>query len=366
MTARERAEKLIKKQPVPTMGYSDKIWPEVQQRWIQEGNLKKTGADQQEFSVTFDEYFQNDFREIWNINTIPFMGQEEILEQTEEWKIVKNGAGAVFKYWKYKSGTPEHIDFSMNSFDTWKKIYKPQLEGFQAKRCDFEGSCKLLENCSKEGLFSVYGNLGIWELLRSSLGDVCMFESLLDDPEWIEDFNQTYINFFIRHLTHIFDTSGVPDAFYLYDDLAYNKGLFCSPELLRELFLPYYQKLTDFLHSYNVSVIFHCCGNAEAALPLIVESGFDALNPMEVKAGCDVVRFAEKYGESLAFIGGFDVRILENGDRSEIKKEVLRITNAMRHLKASYFFGTDHSVSPNVRFDDYEYAVKCFKEYSYY
>ena len=251
-------------------------------------------------------------------------------------------------------------------FDNWKTIYKPQIKGFQPRRCDLEGTHRLLETCNHKGLFSVYGNLGIWELLRSSLGDVCMFESLLDDPEWIKDFNQTYTDFFIKHLSYIFDTCGTPDGFYLYDDLAYNKGLFCSSQLLRELFLPYYQKLTHFLHSHNVLAIFHCCGNSEAAIPLIIESGFDALNPMEVKAGCDVVRFAEKYGESLAFIGGFDVRILENGDRSQIKKEVLRITDAMRHLKASYFFGTDHSVSPNVNFDDYQYAFDCFKEHCYY
>lgn len=366
MNAKERAGRLISKQPVANMGYCDQIWPEAEERWIQEGHLKKVGPDNQEHDVSFSEYFQSDLRGIVNIDNIPFMGVEEILDQTEEWKIVKNGAGAVFKYWKYKSGTPEHIDFHMNSFEVWKNVYKPQLQGIQPERCDLEGTKKLLGFCNQEGYFSVYSSLGIWELLRSSLGDVCMFESLLDDPEWIQDFNKTYTDFYIRHLRYIFEYCGIPDGFYLYDDLAYNKGLFCSPELLRELFVPYYQKLTNFLHSHNIPVLFHSCGNAEAALPIIVESGFDALNPMEVKAGCDVVRFAENYGEKLAFVGGFDVRILENGDRAEIKKEVLRITDAMRHLKASYFFGTDHSVTPNVSFDDYQYAVNCFKEYSYY
>lgn len=36
----------------------------------------------------------------------------------------------------------------------------------------------------------------------------------------------------------------------------------------------------------------------------MTDAGFDALNPMEVGAGCDVVAFAETYGDKLAFAGG--------------------------------------------------------------
>ncbi len=254
----------------------------------------------------------------------------------------------------------------MKSFDIWKNKYKPQLLSYHHQRCDFTATEELLATCKDRNLFSIYGNLGIWELLRSSLGDVIMFESLLDEPEWMKDFNSTYTDFYMTHLSEIFKVNGQPDAFWVYDDLAYNKGLFCSPSLLKELFYPYYRKLTDFLHQLDIPVILHSCGNVEAALPFIIECGFDALNPMEVKAGCDVVRFAQNYGDKLAFMGGFDVRILENGDRCEIKKEVLRITKAMRETKTGYLFGTDHSVTPNVTFQDYQYAVECFKENAYY
>lgn len=96
-----------------------------------------------------------------------------------------------------------------------------------------------------------------------------------------------------------------------------------------------------------------------------MESGFDALNPMEVKAGCDVVRFAENYGDKLSFFGGMDVRILADGDRDTIKKEVIRICSAMRRLGVGYVFGSDHSVPPTVDYDSYCYAMEVFRENCY-
>lgn len=79
-----------------------------------------------------------------------------------------------------------------------------------------------------------------------------------------------------------------------------------------------------------------------------------------------VVRFAEKYGDKLSFVGGFDVRILEDGDKAEIKKEVIRICDAMRKLKVGYVFGSDHSVTPKVKYESYVYALEVFKDNMYY
>jgi len=53
---------------------------------------------------------------------------------------------------------------------------------------------------------------------------------------------------------------------------------------------------------------------------------------MEVKAGNDVFRFAERYGDRLMFVGGLDERILESKDRAVIRKGV---TDFMRGMKAA-------------------------------
>ena len=36
---------------------------------------------------------------------------ETIVEEDEATKLVRNGNGALLRYWKNKSGIPEHVDF---------------------------------------------------------------------------------------------------------------------------------------------------------------------------------------------------------------------------------------------------------------
>lgn len=367
MDSKKLITNILTKQPVERMGFADKIWPETVDNWRKQGYLKKRNGSTGAFNnVSFEDWFDADMYEIWNISTEPILGFKEVIEESDEWIVTKNGAGAVFKNWKYKSGTPEHIAFEMDTMEIWKEKYKTHLTELNPDRCICDETSKFLTETKQKKKFGSYGNIFIWELLRSSLGDVHMFETLLDEPEWVEDFNRTYTDFFKIHIKYLFEKSGIPDGIWLYDDLAYNKGLFCSPAILRELFVPFYKEMVDFIHSYQIPVILHSCGNVEQALPLITECGFDALNPMEVKAGCDVVRFAENFGDKLSFVGGFDVRILENGDKAEIKKEVIRICDAMRKLKVGYVFGTDHSITPNVKYESYEYALEVFKDNMYY
>jgi uroporphyrinogen decarboxylase len=304
----------------------------------------------------------------------PIRSYQEVLEQTDEWLIKRNGAGAVFKYWKHKSGTPEHVDFRMTSREIWERDYRPHLLAVDRERLK-SGAYKSstlsedraeFRHARSAGKWAHFGHIGVWEVMRGSLGDLCMYESLLADPAWIHDFNRVYTDFFKAHFLALFEELGMPDGVWVYDDIAYRNGLFASPRTMRELFLPYYAELIDFFHSRGLAVVLHSCGNVTQALPLIVEAGFDALQPMEVKAGCDPFRFAECYGDRLAFIGGLDVRLLETNDRAIMEQGVARIVEGMKARDARYIFSTDHSVTPLVRYDSYRCALDTYREHMTY
>jgi uroporphyrinogen decarboxylase len=101
-------------------------------------------------------------------------------------------------------------------------------------------------------------------------------------------------------------------------------------------------------------------------LPIILDAGFDALQPMERKAGCDPFAFAEQYGDRLAFIGGLDVRILETNDRETIRQGVTELVEGMKARNARYFFASDHSITPLVSYDSYRYALDVYSEHKMY
>lgn len=288
-------------------------------------------------------------------------------QETDEWTIRRNGAGAALRYWKHRSGTPEHIDFRMTSREIWERDYRPHLLTLDPRRVGIEDGRKHLADARAANRWVHYGHMFIWELMRQSMGDVTMYESLLLDPGWVHDYGSVYLDFYIAHYRLMFEEIGLPDGIWLYEDLGYKNGLFASPKVLEELVFPYHRRLIEFFHSYNLPVVLHTCGSTAEAMDLIVDVGYDALNPMERKAvGNDPFAFAEKYGDRLAFVGGLDARILETNDKEYIGREVAAYIDGMKARGARLVFCSDHSVSPNTRYESYLHAVRVYREHMFY
>ncbi|HEY3416379.1 MAG TPA: uroporphyrinogen decarboxylase family protein, partial [Armatimonadota bacterium] len=265
-----------------------------------------------------------------------------------------------------KSGTPEHVDFDCTTPQRWEEIYKPPLLEFDPERVYLQSSREKLEQARAKGKYAMFSGLHVYEQLRGMLGDVVMLESFALEPEWIQDICETVTTFYIRHCDYLFNEAGQPDGAFIYEDLGYNKGLFCSPTMYRELIMPSHKRLFDYFHGRGMPVILHSCGKVAEAIPAIIEAGVDCLQPMEAKCGQNVVELAKQYGDRLSFMGNIDVRILEEGDKAAIEAEVAGKMEAMKELKAAYFLHTDHSVSPKVSFDSYKYMLEVYREHCQY
>jgi uroporphyrinogen decarboxylase len=362
-TSKEVIQGLFGKGRPARVGLHENIWHDTLRAWVQQGY--PTGPDGKWVDPL--EHFDYDIASAggW-FDCLPLRGFSEVIEETAEWKVTRNGAGAAFKYWKNKSGTPEHVDFRMTSREVWERDYRGLLLATDRARLKIEETAKNLKLWRGKGKFTEYSHLFIWENLRQSLGDVCLYESVLLDPGWIHDYNRVNTDFFIRHFRVLFEEAGVPDAVHIHEDMGYRNGLFCSPKTYAELIFPYYREFNDFVHSYGIPVMLHSCGRIAEAIPMMIDAGFDYLDPMERKAGCDPFEFAEKYGDKLVLRGGLDVRVLESGDRSAIRKEVTSLVQGMKARGARYIFSSDHSISTNVRLADYRYALEVYRENCWY
>lgn len=378
MSSRDNVNALFRKEKAEYIGLHDSPWGDTMRAWIEQGYptrkvRKKVQENGKEVEKEVDEPLSNvelfgfDIVSVggW-FDTMPLKGVSELVEESDEWIVRRNGAGAALKYWKNKSGTPEHIDFRMNSREVWERDYRPHLLQPDPSRVNIDGSRSALAEWRTKNKWTYYGHLFIWENMRQSMGDYNLYQSLLLDPGWIHDYNRVYTDFFKAHYRILFEQAGIPDGIWMYEDLGYRGKLFCSPKLLDELIFPYYREMLDFFHSYGLPVVLHSCGYQTPALPLIVDAGFDGLNPMEVKAGCDVVEYARKYGDKLVFIGGCDARIFETNDRAVIRRGVTDLMKRMKDVGARWIFASDHSLSTNIRYDSYRYAVEVYRENMWY
>jgi len=359
MNSAERVKTLLNKEIPDMMGLYEHYWPEtLNEYWPKQGYPKGTLPEM---------YFNYDLIGCggW-FNSIPFQDRNEIVEETEEWRVTIDGRGAKLKLWKNKSGTPEHIDFEVTSPEKWKKYREPLLETDMKRLGDIQLIRNNMETARKEGKYILFGNLFIFELMRATMGDQNFLPALLLEREWIHDFCSVYLDMYKRHYDILFRETGVPDGFFIYEDFGYRNGLFCSPQTYKEMVFPYTTQLVSFLHDYGIQVLLHSCGDIRKVIPQVIDAGFDCLQPMEAKAGCDVLEIARTYGRKISYMGNINVVALNTNDRDTIKNEIVPKLRALKKLQMPYFFHSDHSIPPTVNLETYRYALELFRDNARY
>ncbi|MGW8249548.1 MAG: uroporphyrinogen decarboxylase family protein [Anaerolineales bacterium] len=379
MNSNELITNMIKHQPFERIALYEGFWDETLVAWMDQGYPSDiTLVNGKERAVPVDPFhhFNYDLHRCGGFfDTEPLFGQEVIIEETDEWEIRLNGAGASLKWWKHKSGTPEHIDFKMDSRAVWEKEYRHHL--MQPDRRRFNGKWwgdgslsddrHELALARSRNQWAWVGHVFLWEIMRSSMGDFTMYQNLLLDPGWILDFNRVYTDFLKNHFRIWFEENGVPDGAWLFDDIAYRSGLFASPKVMYELFLPFYAEIVSFFnHEYGLPVLFHSDGRLHEAVPIILDAGFVGLHPLESKAGNDLFELADQYGDRLIFIGGFDVRIFETNDRDLIASKIKSLLQEIKTREVGYIFGSDHTITPQVKYDTYRFALDIFMQHRYF
>jgi uroporphyrinogen decarboxylase len=131
--------------------------------------------------------------------------------------------------------------------------------------------------------------------------------------------------------------------------------------MVRKFMLPRYKKVTDLLHSYGVDVIYlDSDGNLNELIPLWLEVGINLIWPFEVAAGNDAVALRKKYGKEIILTGNIDKRALIKG-KETIRQEVMSKVPFLLE-SGGYFPSVDHTVPPDVTFDNYCYFINTLRE----
>jgi uroporphyrinogen decarboxylase len=342
------------------MGLYEHFWDDTQAEWEKQGLPE---------GVDLIEYFDYDIKPIpgGDIKTEAIVRNSVIVEETDETIVKINGWGAKLRYWKHKSGTPEHIEFDMTSEAVWREKYRPYLIDLNPQRAgDIEQLKKNHAKCMATDKFVVYTNLMIFEIMRASMGDIIMLESMYLNPAWIHDFCDVVTDMQIRHWEYVFTEVGVPDGMFLYEDMGYTQSPFISPELHREMVVPYHRRFADFIHSYGIPFIMHSCGKVEPLLQGIVDSGVDCLQVLEAKAGQNVIEFARQVDNKIAFMGNLNIIAFETNNPAELEAEIIPKLQSIRENRIPYVFHSDHSIPKTVKLDTYKYALDLYWKYGRY
>ena len=134
-------------------------------------------------------------------------------------------------------------------------------------------------------------------------------------------------------------------------DFGSQESQFCSIDTFRELWLPHYRRMNDWIHQHTTWKIFkHSCGAIIPILPGLIEAGFDIINPVQINAkDMDSRRLKEEFGSRLTFWGGgVDTqKILPFGTPDEIRRHVKEQCEILGR-DGGFVFNAVHNIQAHV------------------
>lgn len=150
-------------------------------------------------------------------------------------------------------------------------------------------------------------------------------------------------------------------------DFGTQSSSFCSVATLRDLYMPYYKQVNDWIHRHtNWKTFKHSCGAVEKFVESFIESGFDILNPVQCSAvGMEPERLKSKYGGRIAFWGGgVDTqKTLPFGTPAEVRAQVLERCEGFS-VNGGFVFNTVHNVQAGTPVENIVAMLDAVREFN--
>ena len=352
MTSRERFGRVYEHKEPDRVPMLETPWSSTVERWRREGLPE---------GVSVGEYFGLDTTHGIGADNSPRY-PESVLEETDEYVVRTTKWGATLRNWRHAGGVPEFLDFTVVDRDSWAEA-KERIQPTE-DRIDWERLEHNYPLWIEEGAWITGGGWFGYDVASNwFVGTERLLMAMVTDPDWCADIFQHMCEVHLALFDMIWERGYTFDCFRWPDDLGYRNGLLFSPQTYRDVLQPVHKRACDWAHAHGAVVMLHSCGGVTDLIPDLLDAGIDGLNPIEVKAGMDLVDIKRRFGDRLVLEGGIDVRVMS--DPAAIEEEIrTKVTAAKKD--GGYIFHSDHSVPESVSLEDYERVIRLARQYGSY
>ncbi|MCD6285700.1 MAG: hypothetical protein J7M39_07305 [Anaerolineae bacterium] len=352
LTSHERMRRMYAHQEADRVPVTDSPWNATIERWQQEGMPADMG---------YVDFFGLDKIAHIGVDNSPRY-PTRIVEETDEYITNTTAWGATLKNWKHIASTPEFLDFTIKTPETWSEA-KARMTPSE-DRVPWDYLKANYPTCRKEGYWIEAGLWFGFDVTHSwTVGTERLLMALLDQPEWCVDMFNHFLDMDIALFDRVWDAGYTFDAINWPDDMGYKQNQFFSMRTYRKLLKPVHKRAVDWAHAKGAKVRLHSCGDIRPFIPELVEIGVDGLNPLEVKAGMDPLAIKKTYGNDLLLHGGINAVLWD--DRDAISEEMSRVIPVVKE-NGGYIFSSDHSVPSAVSLENFRYIVNLAKKLGSY
>lgn len=187
---------------------------------------------------------------------------------------------------------------------------------------------------------------------------------MVDNPRLVHELVEVALSHDIRAMQRMIEV-GV-DVVVFGDDYADKNSTLMSPAHFREFVLPGLKRCVDAAHDAGALVVKHSDGNIMPVIDMIVDTGIDALNPLEPQAGMDIGYMKQKYGDRIALVGNIDCGYLLSEAPVEEVRRVTRETIEVAAPGGGYCLSSSNSIHSSVRPENLMAMVETLREYGDY
>lgn len=153
------------------------------------------------------------------------------------------------------------------------------------------------------------------------------------------------------------------------DDVGAQQSMMLSPAQWRELAKPRFQYMFQEFRKANdeLFIKLHSCGDYSPIIPDEVELGVDLSGLMQPTGGNkDQAGIKKKYGDDIAFIGGFDVQnLLPRGQVEDVRRGVFEVMKNLA-VGGGYIFSPSHYILADVPIQNIYTMIEAQREFGVY
>lgn len=278
---------------------------------------------------------------------------EQLIEETEEHRIWRDGLGRTMKLPKATATLPLPLDYPVKTMDDWLKI-KPWYE-FSEDRLTGDWRAKALEHKANDKLVTA-GIPGGFDEPRQLMGEEELCVAFYTQPELIHDILETIGDTAYRVLDRVSAEVQI-DSLSVHEDMAGKSGPLAGPAQIGEFLKPYYRKVWDLLESRGTRIFDQDSdGDMNPVIDAFLDAGINCMHPMEPAANMDIVKIREAYGTRLAFYGGIDKHVIRRSKQEIVDELEYKIPPMIK--TGGCVLALDHRIPNGTPLENYKFYLK--------
>lgn len=285
-----------------------------------------------------------------------FMGavcEQEVLSEDDEAIVYRDRMGRTMKLPRAYATIPLPLEYPVKTMDDWLR-YKPHFTFSEERfRVGWESAARQLVADKR---VVTLGMPGGFDVPRQLMGDAEACMAYYAQPELVHDILQTLGDTMERIVQRVGDVVTI-DELRVHEDMAGKSGPLAGPTQVEAFIGPYYRRVWDVARAQGARLFMQDSdGDMSPVVEAFADAGLNYMHPVEPVGNSDVVALMHTYRPRMAFQGGIDKFVLQNG-HDAIAAELERIIPPMVKT-GGYYIALDHRIPNGTPLEAYRFYVR--------